>query len=326
MKRRQFIEAALLSTGTGALAQGRPTGLVGNYPNKPVRVIVSSSPGGGSDITTRLVMQKLSERWGHPIVLENVPGANGIVATNLVAKAPADGYMLLAAASSTVVAAVLGNKVPYDIRTAFVPISLFSTQPYILAVSNSVPANTLQEFLAYAKARPGQLNYASSGLGGSSHIGMEHFNLMAGLKTTHIPYKGIGPGLTDLMAGTVQLLFGSVLSVMPHVTEGRMKALAVTSAKRTPMLPSIPAIAEAVPGFELSGWYGLMGPAAMPSDVVTALNRELAQVVASSDVTEKFTKLGAETPQASPSEFRALILRELDVVATVVRETGMKIE
>lgn len=326
MRRRHFVQAALAATGANAFAQQKPQGLPGGYPNKPVRVIIGSSPGGGTDVSGRQVIDRLSQRWNHPFVLENVAGANGIVATNMVSKAAPDGYTLMVAANSTLVAADLVNKVGYDVRSAFTTIALFTTQPYMLAVSNSLPVNSLKELIDYIKARPGELNYASSGLGGSSHIGMEQLNLMAGLKTQHIPYKGIAPGITDLIAGRIQLLFGSGISLMPHVRNGRLKAIAVTSAKRSPLMPGLPAVAELVPGFELTGWYGLLGPAGMPPEIVNALNREVGLIVSSPEMVEKVNAQGSEAPQATPAQFKEMMGRELDSVAKVIKDVGLRLE
>lgn len=325
-RRRLLLSALASSIATPGLSQQRPQGLPGNYPNKPIRVLVGVSPGGGADISTRLVINKLAERWNHPFIIENVAGANGVVAMNMVARAAPDGYTLLSSANSSLVTAALMARPEYDIRTAFAPIALFTSQPYVLAVSNALPVNTLKEFLAHAKSRPGQLNYASSGLGGSSHIGMEQFNLMAGVKTEHIPYKGIGPGINDLLGGRIHLLFGSVLSVMPQVRNGRMKALAVTSARRSPLLPDLPAIAEEVPGFDMTGWYGLLGPAGLPVPIINAINHEIGAIMASPEMTEKLAAVGAEAPQASPAQFRELMLRELDNTLNVIKKTGLKLE
>lgn len=317
---------ALAGLSTAADAQQKPQGLPGNYPSKPIRIIVGSSPGGGTDISTRLVINKLMERSGHTFVIENVPGANGVIATDMVARAAPDGYTLLATSNSTVVTVALAARTSYDARTAFEPIAQFTSQPYILAVPNSLPVNSVKEFFAYAKARPGELNYASSGVGGTSHVGMEQMNLLAGLKMQHIPYKGIGPGLTDLLAGRIQVLFGSVLAVMPYAKSGRLKALAAGSLKRSSLLPDIPSIAEEVlPGFEMTGWYGLMAPAGTSPLIVNYLNREIVQTVTSQEIVQKLATDGAEGPQASPAQFKEAMNRELDKVEKL-KESGIKLD
>lgn len=320
-----FAVLALACAWEPAAGQ-KPSGLPGNYPQKPIRVVVASSPGGGSDISTRLILNKLAERWSHSFVIENVAGASGVVGTNLVANAQPDGYTLLSAAGTSMVSAALVAKVPYDVRRAFVPVVQLTSQPYILAVSNDLPVNSVKELLAFVRARPGQVNYASSGIGSFAHLGMEQFNFMTGIRSQHIPYKGIAPALTDLFAGRVQLVFGSVLSVMPHAKAGRLKALAVSSARRSPLLPDIPAIAEDVPGFDLTGWYGLVAPSGTPAAVVIALNQEVQKILALPEVVQKLATDGSEAPLMSPEQFRDSIHRELDAVDKLLRETGLKLD
>lgn len=317
---------ALAAITTPASAQ-KPAGLPGNYPAKPIRIIVGSSPGGGTDIITRLVIAKLGDRWAHSFVVENhASGIGGIIGMDLVAKSTADGYTLLVTANSTVVNAALVSKTSYDVRTAFAPVSQFTSQPYVMAVATNIPVNSVKEFLAYAKARPGQLNYASSGTGSAAHIGMEQLKYIAGLDMTHVPYKGIGPGILDMMGGRIQVLFGSVLSTIPQAKNGKIKALAVGSLKRSSLLPDIPAIAEEVPGFEMVGWYGLLAPAGTPAPVVNALNRDLNQVLALPEVVQKLAADGADAPQVTPQQFRDTINREIDKIAKLMKEAGLKLE
>lgn len=308
-----------------ALGQQKPSGLPGNYPTKPIRIVVPSSPGGGSDISTRLIINTLSQRWDHAFVVDNVPGANGLIGMGMLAKAPPDGYTLMVSAGSSFIAAMV-SKVPYDVRRAFVPVVQFTSQPYVLAASNNLPVNTVKELLEYAKARPGELNYASSGPGGAAHIGMEQFNYVTGIRSQHIPYKGIGPGINDMIAGRVQLLLGSVLAVMPQVKAGRLKALAVSSAKRSVLLPGIPAIAEDVPGFEMAGWYGLLAPAGTPPAIVDALSRDILQILRDPEISRKLALEGAEASQLSPEQFSASISLELDGIAKLIKETGIKLD
>ncbi len=310
-----------------AVAQ-KPTGLPGNYPNKAIRIIVGSSPGGGTDITTRVVIAKLGERWGgHPFVIENRASAiGGVVGLDLLAKSPADGYTLGVAANSTMINAALVSKTSYDVRKAFIPISQFTSQPYVLAAATNLPVNSVAEFIAYAKAHPDQLSYASSGTGSLEHIRMEQLKYMQGLVMTHVPYKGIGPGILDMIGGRIQVLFGSVLATIPQAKNGKIKVLGVGTLKRSPLLPDIPAIAETVPGFEYSGWYGLFAPAGTPAVVISVLNREVNQVLAMPEVVEKFGEDGAEAPQVTPQQFQEIMNVEIDKVAKLIKDAGLKLE
>jgi tripartite-type tricarboxylate transporter receptor subunit TctC len=318
---------ALLACGMHSAQAQKPTGLPGNYPGKPIRIIVGSSPGGGTDIITRLVIARLGDRWGHSFVVENhASGIGGIIGMDMVVRAAPDGYTLLVTANSTVVNAALVAKTNYDVRKALAPISQFTSQPYVLAASTALPVNSVKELIAYAKAKPGELNYASSGTGSAAHIGMEQFKYIAGLNMIHVPYKGIGPGIVDMMGGRIQVLFGSVLSTMPHAKSGKIKALAVGSLQRSSLLPDIPTVAETIPGFEMIGWYGLLAPAGTPAAVINALNRDINQVLASAEVKQKLAADGAEAPQVTPEQFRATILSEIDKIAKLMKEAGLKLE
>jgi len=309
-----------------ALAQ-KPSGLAGNFPNKPIRIIVGSSPGGGTDIIARLVIARLGERWGHSFVVENhASGIGGIIGMDMVARATPDGYTQLVTANSTVVNAALVAKTSYDVRKAFAPIAQFSSQPYVLAVSTALPVNSVKEFLAYAKARPGQLNYASSGTGSAAHIGMEQLKYLEDLSLVHVPYKGIGPGVLDMIGGRIQVLFGSVLATMSHAKGGKIKALAVGSPKRSALLPDIPTIAETVPGFEMVGWYGLLAPTGTPAPIINAVNRDINQILATPEVVQKLAADGADAPQATPQQFQETINREIDKIAKLMKDAGLKLE
>lgn len=309
-----------------ALAQ-KPSGLPGNYPNKPIRIVVGSSPGGGTDIITRLVIAKLGERWGHSFVVENhASGIGGIIGMDMVARATPDGYTLLVTANSTVVNAALVSKTSYDVRKALAPIAQFTSQPYVLAVSPALPVNSVKEFIAYAKARPGQLNYASSGTGSAAHIGMEQLKYLEDLSMVHVPYKGIGPGVLDMIGGRIQVLFGSVLSTMPQAKNGKIKALAVGSLKRSSLLPDIPAMAETVPGFEMVGWYGLLAPTGTPVPIINAINRDINLVLALPEVSQKLAADGADAPQVTPQQFQETMNREIDKIAKLMKDAGLKLD
>jgi tripartite-type tricarboxylate transporter receptor subunit TctC len=263
---RTLFAAALVWAAAPVFAQQKPAGLPGNYPNKPIRVIVPASPGGGTDIVSRIVGQRLGERWGTAVVIENRGSAvGGVVGMDIAAKATPDGYTLLAVSASAVLNAALVNKTAVDQRVAFVPIVQLTTQPYLLAIPSSVPSQSVAEFVALAKAKPGALNYASAGNGSMSHLGGELFNSLAGVNLAHIPYKGTGPALTDLLGGQVQMLFAGGISVTPQIKSGRLRVLGQSALTRTRLLPNIPTIAESgLPGFELNGWYGWLAPTGTP--------------------------------------------------------------
>lgn len=321
--------ALLIVTGASSVWAQRPAGLPGNYPAKPVRVIIGSSPGGGTDIIARMVISRLAERWGHSFIAENLSsGIGGVIAIDTVAKAAGDGYTLLVSSNSAVVnAAVVSRAKVYDVRAALVPVAQFTSQPYVLGVGNNVPASELRTLIDYIRTRPGMVNYASGGIGTAAHIGMEEFKRAAGLDMVHIPYKGIGPAIVDLMAGRVQLLFGGVLSVVPASRSGKIKAMAVTSTRRSALLPDIPSISEsAIPGFEMTGWYGFLGPAGMPPPIVTAVNQGVQDVLRLNDIQRKLADEGADIPLASPAQFRELMLAEIEKVGRLVREAGLKLE
>ncbi len=311
---------------TLALAQ-KPAGLPGNYPAKPVRIIIGSSPGGGTDIIARLAIVRLGERWGHSFVVENHgSGIGGILGMDMVARAAADGYTLLVTANSTVVNAALVNKTAYDVRTGFSPVVQLTSQPYVLAVSTELPVTSVKELVSYVQARPDKFNYASSGTGSAAHIGMEQLKFVSKLNIQHIPYKGIGPGLNDMVGGRIQLLFGSVLAVMPHAKNGKVKALAVGSPKRSQLLPDIPTIAETIPGFEMTGWYGILAPGGTPAPIVNALNQDINLILALPEVKQKLATDGAESPGASPAQFRETMSTEIDKIARLVKEAGLKLQ
>lgn len=323
------IAAALLFGMSPAWAE-RPAGLPGNYPAKPVRVIIGSSPGGGTDIIARLIITRLADHWGHAFIAENMAsGIGGVVAIDAVAKAAGDGHTLLVSSNSAVVNAAVVSRANagYDVRTALIPVAQFTSQPYVLGASNAVPATGIRELLDYIRARPGSVNYASGGVGTAAHIGMEELARSARLDMVHIPYKGIGPAIVDMMAGRVQLLFGGVLSVMPPARSGKIRALAVTSAKRSALLPELPSLAESgIPGFEMTGWYGFLGPAGMPPPIVAAVNQGVQDVLRQPDIQRRLSDEGADIPLASPARFRELMLAEIDKVGRLVREAGLKLE
>jgi tripartite-type tricarboxylate transporter receptor subunit TctC len=311
---RALCAAALLWAAAPVTAQQKPAGLPGNYPNKPIRVIVPASPGGGTDIVSRIVGQRLADRWATPVVIENRGSAvGGIIGMDIAAKATPDGYTLLAVSASAVLNAALVNKTAYDQRVAFVPIVQLTSQPYLLSVTANVPAQSVGEFIALAKAKSGALNYGSAGNGSMSHLGGELFTSMAGVEMAHIPYKGTGPAITDLLGGQVQMVFSGGIAITPHVKSGRARVLGQSGLSRSRLLPNLPTIAESgLAGFELNGWYGWLAPAGTPPAIVQALNREIVQILRGSDMLEKFAGDGSEPAPGTPEQLRELFNRDID--------------
>jgi tripartite-type tricarboxylate transporter receptor subunit TctC len=298
------------------------------YPQKPVTWIVPFPPGGGTDISARTVAAKLAEKWKQSVVIENRAGAAGIVGTDAAAKARPDGYTLLIVNVGIVsINPALYDKLPYDAEKAFVPISLLCELPFVLMASPKFPPNTLQELIAYAKANPGKVTFASSGQGGSPHLTAEIFQLATGTQMTHVPYKGGGPAMTDLMAGHVDLLFASVLEGSGHIKSGRLKGLAVTHIKRSPALPDVPTLEEAgVKDAESGSWIALLAPAGTPQAIVDKVGADLKEAVEAPDVREKLVAQGAVPQASSARELQALIDKDRLRYGRVIREKNLKAE
>lgn len=295
-----------------------------SFPMRPVRLISPFPPGGFNDILSRLVGQKLTESWGQQVVVDNRPGANMIVGTNLAAKSPPDGYTMVMAAIPHAINPGL-YKLPYDSVKDFTPIVMICFVPNLLVVHPSTPANTVKELIAYAKANPGKLSFGSVGSGSSSHMAGELLKVTAGIDMVHIPYKGAAPALTDLMAGRVQVYIGATTSVLPHVRTGRLRALGVTSTKRVSSLPEYPTVIESgVPGFDVSSWYGLLGPAGMLPALVGKISTDVRRVSNTPDVRERLLKDGAETADNTSAEFAAAIRDDIQKWKQVVKVTGAK--
>ena len=289
------------------------------YPAKPVRMIVPFAAGGGTDIVARTMAPKLSEVFGQSFVVENRAGANANIGMDLAAKSPADGYTLSFTSSSLAINPSLYKKLTYDPVKDFAPITLATLIPFILVTHPSVPVNTLRQLVTFAAARPRQLSYASSGAGNATHLSMALFERMAKLELVHVPYKGTGQGIIDLMGGHVQLMFGSIPSTMPQVRAGKLKLLAISSAKRSAVLPSTPTVAESgVAGYELTSWYGALAPASTPVAIVNRLNSEMVKVLHHPEVKLRLTDEGAEPVGNSPQQFAAFILSERSKYAEVV--------
>jgi len=298
------------------------------YPAKTVRLIVGLAPGGGNDAIARLVAQQLSISLKQQFVVDNRGGAGGLIAAELFAKSPPDGYTLLL--GNVAILTIIPNtlpKAPYDPFRDFQPVSLIAKAPLLVVIHPSLPVKSVKDLIALAKARPGQLNYASNGLGSSTHLATELFKLMTRTKIVHVPYKGLGPASVDLLAGQVQLMFSSAVAMMPHVKAGRLRALAMTGAQRAAAIPDIPTVAEAgVPGFEAGSWYGIVAPAGTPRPVVDTLAREVAAATRSREIADRLNAGGVVPVGSSPEEFAAHIKKEFGRVRAVVKALGGKLE
>jgi tripartite-type tricarboxylate transporter receptor subunit TctC len=298
------------------------------YPTKPIRFLVPYPPGGSTDPIVRVIGQHLSETWGQQVVVDNRGGAGGNLANETVAKAPPDGYTLLLGTVSTIsINPSLYAKLPFDPVKDLQAVSLVVSGFYLLATNPAFPATSVKELVAVAKSKPGQINYASGGAGSAPHLAMELLKQMAGINVAHIPYKGTGPALTDVVAGHVPMLFGSAVSVLPLAKAGRVKVLAMTGRQRSKAMPDIPTIAEAgYPGFEVDSWYGVLVPARTPRPIVAALHKEIARTVDSPDVRSRFAALGLDPVGNTPEEFAQIIRQDLARWAKVVKGGGIRID
>ena len=311
-----------------ALAQTASTGPAQAYPVKPIRMVVHFPPGGPTDLVARAVGQKFTEAWGQQVVIDNRPGAGGVVGVESVVRAPPDGYTLLfATGGSMSIAPALIAKLPYNVFSDLAPIGLVVINPQILVLHPSVPANSVRELVKLAKAKPGQINYASVGPGSPNHLGVEMLKFMTGIDMVHIPYKGTAPAVTDVLAGHVSLMFNSMPSVLQHVKSGRLKGIAVGSAKRSPAAPAIPTVAESgVPGFEYVTWYGMFAPAATPKDIVSKLNGELVRVLHDKDVAQRLEREGAEPAPGTPEQLARYMRSEHEQWKKTIAAAKIRIE
>lgn len=303
MRRKHFIRAALGALALAATASG----FAQTYPSKPIKMVIPFPPGGTLDFVGRLLAQKLSDQMGQPFVVENRAGGNGVIGGDVVAKAPADGYTLLLATSSThSIGPSFGGKLPYDAVADFTPISHVGDAPSIMVVPNSSPARTVKEWIEHAKKNPGKLNYASSGNGTVVHLTAEYFKAQAGLFLVHIPYRGTALAIPDLVSGKIDVLFDSLPSGLPHVKEGRLRALGITSLKRSPLLPDVPPISDTLPGWESVTWFGLYGPKGLPVDLVNRVSNGINQALQEPDVKDRLARLGIEPAGGTPQKFAAM--------------------
>jgi tripartite-type tricarboxylate transporter receptor subunit TctC len=295
-----------------------------SYPAKPVRVLVGFPPGAGVDITTRLFTPKLAEALGQQFVIDNRPGAAGNIAAEIAAKTPPDGYSLLSASAPIVMSQALYKKLNFNLERDFEPVGMMASAPFILVVHPSLPAKTLREFIAIAKSRPGQLSFASTGSGSTPHLSMEMLKAQAGINIVHIPYKGTPQAVPDLLSGQVQAMFANTLSVLPQVNAGRLRAIAISSAKRSAAAPQIPTVAESgVPGYESGTWFGFFAPTGTSRDIVGKINAELGKIDASAEMKAKLLDQGADPVTMTPEQMRAFVKNELAKWAKVVKMVGI---
>ena len=315
---KTLAAALLLVAASSAYAQ--------TYPSKPLRFVVPFAAGGGSDLVARAVSAKLTEALGQTVVVDNRAGAAGTIGTDIVAKSPPDGHTLLLGSSGPLaINPSLYAKLPYDAARDFSPVALVTVMPFLLVVHPALPVRSLKEFIALAKARPNQLNYGSPGSGSTTHLANELLKSMTGIAIVHVPYKGVAPAATDLISGQVQMMSGDLSTLMPHVRSKRMRALAVTSAKRSSLLPDIPTVEEAgVPGYDASGWFGVLVPAATPPAIVERLNAAVGKGLAAADSRERLAALGGEVGGGTPEQFAAHIRGEAAKWSKLIRTLGIK--
>jgi tripartite-type tricarboxylate transporter receptor subunit TctC len=316
---------AVSAVGTAAVTL---PALAQSYPARPVRVIIPFPAGGGADIFARLIGRKLQDVLGQPFIADNRAGASGIIGCEVVARAPPDGYTLLLGTTGThSTNPAVYSKLPYDPIRDFEPISLVAESAFVLLVHPSLPAKTVKDLIAFAKSRPGQLTYGSAGIGSSSHLGFELFNLMAGIKGVHVPYKGLPPAMSDTIAGELVMTWNSITAAAPFIKSKRVSALGIGSLRRSALMPEIPTISEAgLPGYELGSWYGFFAPAATPPAITGQLHREIVRALADPAVRQQFAGLSGEAVGSSPDEFRTVLQKDLVKWAKVAREARVKAE
>ena len=319
----KIVAAAALTCVTSlSLAQ-----TAANFPNRAIKILVPFAPGGSSDLLARLVAQRMTATWGQPVIVENKPGAGATLGADQVAKAPPDGYTLLLAATHHTIAQNVFKNLPYDIGRDFAPVSVIALIPNMVVINAKIPANTIQEFVALAKAQPGKLNYGSAGSGTAHHLIGEMFNLQAQTEIVHIPYKGSAPAISDLVSGQVQLMFDTITAGLPQVTAGKTRALAVTTAKRSSALPDVPTLNETIlPGFDVGTWFGLLAPAKTPSDIVNKLSAEVTKIVNIPEVRSQLLATGAEPVGNTSAEMSAQIKKELESFAALLKQIKLTVE
>jgi len=303
------------------------TSAAAEYPTKPIRLVIPYTPGGPTDLVGRAVAAKLQDALGQQIIVDNRAGGGGVIATEIVARAPADGYtLLLGTPGQLVTLPLLTAKLPYDAVRDFAPVTQVVTSPQVLVANGKLPVATVAELITYVKARPGQLNYASVQTGGTGHLGMELLKQAAGLEMLHVPYKGTAPALTEMIAGQVQLMFTSLPSVQPHVTAGRLKLLATGAARRTPAIPDTPTMSETIPGYELVTWYAVFLPHRTPAAIVNRLHVVLVKILLSPEIERQFAQNGVEPANSTPQQLAAYMRAETERWGKVIRTSGIRLE
>ena len=303
-----------------AAACGQP------YPNRPIRFVVPFGPGGATDIVARSLSRQLADAWGQSIVVDNRGGAGGLIGSALVAKAAPDGYTLLLATAANAANVVFEPKMPFDLQRDFAPVIHVVNVPFVLTVHPKVPAATMKELIAFAKAQPGQLNYGSIGVGTSNQLMMEMVKSMSRTDIVHVPYKGVGPALVDLMAGRLSTMLFSVGAALPYLNDGRIKAIAVTSAQRIPTMPDVPAISETLPGYDMTPWYGVLAPASTPRPVIDQLNAEIVRILKLPEIQESYARQGFVPVGSTPQQFAAHIGGMIAKYRRVAKDAGIKVE
>ena len=304
-----------------------PCGFAQGYPSKPVRIIVPFPPGSGADITTRLVAAGLGSALGQQVVVDNRAGAAGTIGAETAARAAPDGYTLLTAPASLTISHTLYKNLRYDLAKDFAPVALMASVPFVLVVHPSLPVKTVKDLIVFAKARPGQINFASTGNGSSPHLTAEVFKMQAGLDLVHIPYKGTPLAVADLLTGQVSMMFANALSVLPHVKSGRLRAIAVTSTRRSPAAPDLPTVEESgLPGFESGTWFALLAPAGTSREIIARLNTGVSRVTATAEVRSRLAAQGAEPQSGTPEQVAAHIQREISKWAKAIKASGARID
>jgi tripartite-type tricarboxylate transporter receptor subunit TctC len=332
MSSRQAVlcAAAVIASAAGVIAASpgaayaQATASGHAYPAKAIRIIVPFAPGGPNDILGRIVAQKFTEAWGQQAIVENRAGAGTIIGTDLVAKAPPDGYTLLIASTSTATTPSLVKKLPYDTLRDLAPVVLMAASPNLLVVHPSLPAKSVRELIAVAKSRPGEVAFGSGGNGTSTHLAGEILRVRSGAKMVHVPYKGAGPSTVGVLSGEVSWMFGSILPLMPHMKAGRLRALGVSSLTRASVLPNVPAVAETLPGFEASPWHGVAAPAGTPREIVAKLNQEIAKILRAPDVRSRMAEEGTEILAGTPEQFGAFMKADVEKWAKVIKDAGIQ--
>ncbi|MBU3710796.1 MAG: tripartite tricarboxylate transporter substrate binding protein [Limnohabitans sp.] len=324
---KRLLNCIALAAGLTAMASNAIAQTAANYPSRPIKIVVPFAPGGTTDMLARLVGQRLTLAWGQPVVIENKPGAGATLGADIVAKSAPDGYTLLMGAAHHTIAQKVYAKIPYQFDRDFAPITMVAMVPNMVVVNSDVPAKTIGEFIALSKSQPGKFNYGSAGAGTAHHLIGEMFKLRAGVELVHVPYKGSAPAVADLLSGQVQLMFDTVTSGLPQVKAGKLRALAVTTAKRSSAMPDVPSLSETVlPGFDVGTWFGLLAPAATPPAIVQKLNAEIVKIIQQPDVRKQMLEAGSEPMGNTSQQMAAQIKAELEAFESVVKQIKLVVE